>query len=181
MKIPIKIYIIFCSILILILALLLNVRSLDNANKNLRVETTPDSRLITPTGLLDSVTINPTIDPTFSRTNSAIGITFEEDQQIAPFSPRVTDLIVLPDQSVKLKWHNTSSTAISHFNVYRKSDFSDWEIVGQIKSNSEQNEFVYVHKQIQGSEKALYAITSVDVYGNESHFSDSVAVPVNKN
>lgn len=176
MKTSGRVFLLYAALTIVYLVALFVKRSLDEIkNREHSISKTYNLQQISHTpSLPTNGTTNSKTSPTPRPINPAIGITFEEDQKIAPFPPSYLALKLSPSGEVILEWSNTGSDIVSYFNVYRSRDNKTWELLGQVKAQSKQDIFYYGDKSTPAHRNLSYVVTAVDVYGNESAHSASV-------
>jgi fibronectin type 3 domain-containing protein len=108
------------------------------------------------------------------------GISMEEDSKLSPLYPNKLSASIQENQII-LTWVGTGSDVIEYYKIYRKSVNDDkWEYIDRVNSSEDNRGQYYYRERITAQNFAYeYAVTAVDIYGNESEFSRSVTVEKN--
>lgn len=78
---------------------------------------------------------------------------------------------------VKLTWNPVFGPHISHYHVYRKIRIDDnFEIIGSVKHPGH----TFEDHRLRRGDKYFYVVTTCDVFGNESGFSNMVDTTMTK-
>lgn len=118
--------------------------------------------------------------PSSSTTSASTetGITFEEELEIRrPFPPQALQISLLSDGTIRLEWFDADSL-IRYFRVHRKEASDDWIDIGRVEAIPGQERFSFIDKSAGGGMTYVYAVTAVNVHGNESEFSIFVPSPM---
>lgn len=107
---------------------------------------------------------------------AALCLTFEEFSTIGPFPAQVLQVSRLPNGWADLEWFYAHGF-IQEFNVYRKEGSSDWVHIDCIPADPEDEWFSYVDKSVRSEAPYVYAVTAVDIFGNESEYSNLAEIP----
>lgn len=73
-------------------------------------------------------------------------------------------------QTVKLAWSPNTDQSISHYNIYRKSEESNF----QLRGSTGHPDTIYVDQDLEWEVHYFYVATAVDIYGNESGYSNMI-------
>ena len=157
------------ALLVIVILLLVGYVTVDKSKNSEFMQTQANS----PAPQVTSFTL-PNITET--STDDSSGITFEEDAKIGPFPPQKLESNRLPDSSVNLVWYDSDSR-LSHFIIYRKNIGSDkWLEIDRVSAKDGQEKYEYIDPTVVKGEWYSYAVTAVDINGNESGYSESASI-----
>lgn len=100
------------------------------------------------------------------------GISVEVDRLIPPAPPARVEAN-LRDGSVVVTWQGTGTDVDQFYQVYRREKASEcWQLVGMVEVEGEnEGEYRFDAPMTEQPENVAYAVTTVDIYGNQSELS----------
>jgi hypothetical protein len=93
----------------------------------------------------------------------------EAVKKILPYPPSGTSINVMPNAAA-IEWKPSNLEIVSYYNVYRKTINTDFQLI-----RSTEDSFFEDHNLISCG-IVIYAVSSVDIYGNESEILEVVEV-----
>lgn len=103
------------------------------------------------------------------------GISVEIDRLIPPAPPANVEAY-LEANELFVSWQGTGTDVDQYYQVYRRGMNAEcWEIIG-IQTVIEDNKGGYIFNapMIENPENFRFAVTTVDIYGNESNLSQVI-------
>ena len=97
---------------------------------------------------------------------------WSETWSFTTVSPPAVDGLVLNEleEAIELEWELSAESEISEYNIYRGPSVAALEIIATVPANTQE----YVDSDLP-EETSIYAVTAVDVNGQESDFSNIVS------
>lgn len=102
----------------------------------------------------------------------AAGISVEVDRLIPPAPPARVEA-VLQDGEAVVSWQGTGTDVDQFYQVYRREqDAECWQLIGFVEVQGEnEGEYSFAAPVTAQEQDPSYAVTTVDIYGNESDLS----------